>query len=388
MELDPRTLIVASVLSAVLLGSVSIAFAAMRGSSRVIGAWGVAMLMLAGGMTGLALRGLIPDWISIAVANTLVVAALVVGLRSLRRFLGSAPRDLLGWGLTGALFLYLLLYSVVWPSNVARTVAISTAVAIMAVRAALLLRHDAPAACRLSCRFTEIAFWATAAMTAARGVSILILPSDNVMAPAPLNVATFMLYAAFIVVGTLGVMWMEIESLQGDLVRSAHYDSLTGIYNRGTFLEECARELSRCARGGPGFSLAVFDLDHFKLVNDRYGHPVGDRVLKSFAEVLRASIRKHDTVGRYGGEEFALLMPNTGKDTAARVAERVRREVETRGVMAEGRRIEVTVSGGVAAYGTDGEDWDALLSAADTALYTAKDGGRNRIVIARTPGKA
>jgi len=346
------------------------------------------MLMLAGGMTGLALRGLIPDWISIAVANTLVVAALVVGLRSLRRFLGSAPRDLLGWGLTGALFLYLLLYSVVWPSNVARTVAISTAVAIMAVRAALLLRHDAPAACRLSCRFTEIAFWATAAMTAARGVSILILPSDNVMAPAPLNVATFMLYAAFIVVGTLGVMWMEIESLQGDLVRSAHYDSLTGIYNRGTFLEECARELSRCARGGPGFSLAVFDLDHFKLVNDRYGHPVGDRVLKSFAEVLRASIRKHDTVGRYGGEEFALLMPNTGKDTAARVAERVRREVETRGVMAEGRRIEVTVSGGVAAYGTDGEDWDALLSAADTALYTAKDGGRNRIVIARTPGKA
>ena len=388
MELDPRTLVVASLLSALLLGSVSIAFATMRGSSRVIGAWGIAMLVLAGGMLGLALRGAIPDWISIAVANTTVVAALVLALRSLRRFLGSAPRDLLGWGLTGALFAYLLLYSVVWPSNVARTVAISTAIAIVAVRGALLLRSSAPAACRLSCRFTEIAFWVAAAMTAVRGVGILIVPSENVMAPSPLNAATFMLYAAFIIVATLGVMWMEIESLQGDLVRSAHYDSLTGIYNRGTFLEECARELSRCARGGPGFSLAVFDLDHFKLVNDRYGHPVGDRVLKSFADVLRASIRKHDRVGRYGGEEFALLMPNTGKDTAARVAERVRREVEARGVMVDERRIDVTVSGGVAAYGTDGEDWDTLLSAADTALYAAKDAGRNRIVMAGTPGKA
>ena len=388
MELDPRTLVVASLMSALLLGAVSIAFAAMRGSSRVIGAWGVAMLVLAAGMLGLALRDLIPDWISIVAANTMIVAAMVLTLRSLRRFLGSRPRDLLGWGLTGALFVYLLLFALVWPSNVARTVAISTAVAIMAVRAALLLHQLAPAACRLSCRFTEIVLWLTAAMTAVRGVGILIVPSEDMMAPGPLNAATFLFYAAFIIVATLGAMWMEIESLQGDLVRSAHYDSLTGIYNRGTFLEECARELSRCARGGSAFSLAVFDLDHFKLVNDRYGHPVGDRVLKSFAEVLRASIRKHDTVGRYGGEEFALLMPHTGKDTAARVAERVRREVETRGVMVDARRIEVTVSGGVAAYGPDGEDWDTLLSAADTALYAAKDAGRNRIVIANTPGKA
>lgn len=364
MELDPRTLIVASLLSALLLGSVSIAFASMRGSSRIIGAWGIAMLVLAAGMLGLALRSAIPDWISIAVANTTVVAALVLAIRSLRRFLGGAPRDLTGWGLTGALFAFLLLYTVVWPSNVARTVAISTAVTIVAMRAAWLLRRSAPAACRLSCRFTEFAFWLMAAMTATRGITIVFMPVENVMTPGPINAATFMIFAAFILVTTLGVMWMEIESLQGDLMQSAHFDSLTGIYNRGTFLEECARELSRCARGGPAFSLAIFDLDHFKLVNDRYGHPVGDRVLSSFAEVLRASIRRHDTVGRYGGEEFALLMPGTGKDTALRVAERVRRDLEARGVMADGRRIEVTVSGGIAAYGADGEDWDTQIGRA------------------------
>src|SRR3970040_779926 len=97
MELDPRTLIVASLLSAALLGAISLAFATMRGSSRVIGAWGKAMLLLAAGLLGLALRGVIPDWMSIAVGNTVIVAALVLALRSLRGFLGSPLRDVAGW---------------------------------------------------------------------------------------------------------------------------------------------------------------------------------------------------------------------------------------------------------------------------------------------------
>jgi len=385
LELDPRTLIVASLLIAVLLGTVSLAFATIRGSSRIMGAWGRAMLLLAAGLLGLALRGMIPDWISIAVANTAVVAALLLALRSLRQFLGSAPRDALGWGLTAALFAYLLLYAVVWPSTVARIVAVSAALGVVAARGAMLLRRNAPEQCRLSCRFTEAVFWAVAAMTTVRAIGALVAPTVDVLAPQPLNAATFLFYTAFILISTLGAMWMEIESLQGELVRSARYDSLTDLYNRGTFLAEFEREVSRSARGGPAFSLAIFDLDRFKLLNDRYGHPVGDRVLKAFAEALRASIRKHDVVGRYGGEEFALLMPQTGKETAVRVADRVRRELEARGVSLDGKRIEMTVSGGIASYGLDGQDWDALLTAADDALYEAKNAGRNRICAAKPP---
>lgn len=225
-------------------------------------------------------------------------------------------------------------------------------------------------------------------MTLGRVVGTLLFPPASSLAPGPLNAAAFLSYAGFIIVATLGVMWMEIESLQGDLVRAARYDSLTGLHNRGTFLEEFEREVSRCVRGTPAFSLAMFDLDRFKRLNDEFGHPFGDRALKAFAEVLRAGIRKHDTVGRYGGEEFALLMPNTGKETAMRVAERVRRDLEARGIIVEGKRVAVTVSGGVASFGEDGEDWDSLLTAADDALYQAKDAGRNQIMSARKPGRA
>jgi len=383
MELDPRTLIVASLLSAGLMGAVSLAFATLRGSSRIIGRWGMAMLVLAAGLLGLALRGVIPDWMSMALSSTIIVAALVIAMRGLRLFLGSAPRDLLGWGLTAALFIFLLAFATIWPSQVARTLAISATIAYIAFRAAMLLHRSAPAHCRLSARFAEYMFWATAVATVARGVATLVVGTEDVMQPAALNATSFLAYAGFIMVSTLGVMWMEIETLQAELVHFAHYDSLTNIYNRGTFLAECEREVSRSSRGGAAFSLAIFDLDRFKQVNDRYGHPAGDQVLKAFAEILRTSIRKHDTVGRYGGEEFALLMPQTGKDTAVRVAERIRRALEARGVSVDIGRIDVTVSAGVATYGADGEDWDGLLSAADTALYEAKDAGRNRVATAR-----
>jgi diguanylate cyclase (GGDEF)-like protein len=391
MELDTRTLIVASLLTAGLMGTVSLVFASLRGTSRIIGRWGAAMLLLAAGLLGLALRGAIPDWMSIALANTMIVAALALALRALRHFFGSALRDLPGWGVTLGLFAYLLAFAHVVPSMTARSVAIAAVIAFFMARGALLMRRQAPGHDRLSCRFTEVVLWAAAATALARAAGTFATDADELMQPTVLNSATFLAYAGFSMVTTLGVMWMEIETLQAELVRSAQYDSLTGIYNRGTFLAECEREVSRSSRSGAAFSLAIFDLDRFKQVNDHYGHPAGDQVLKAFADVLRAGIRKHDTVGRYGGEEFALLMPQTGKDTAVRVAERIRRALEVRGISVEIGRIEVTVSAGVATYGADGEDWDTLLSAADTALYEAKGAGRNRVSpadAARAPAAA
>lgn len=385
MELDTRSLIVASLLSAWLMGGIAVGFATLRGPTRIVGAWGAAILTLAAGLTGIALRGAIPGWASIAVANTLVLTGWVLALRSLRLFVGSTPRDLLGWSLVGLMFLFLLYYSEVRPNAYVRVIAMATAMATMSAIGAWLLHRHAPAECRLSCRFAEIVFWGMAAVNLARVVVAAAHPPPDLLAQAPFNAGVFLFYTAFIIVATLAVIAMEIEALQSALFRAARFDALTGLHNRGTFLDEFAREEARAARGGPAFSLAIFDLDHFKQVNDHYGHPVGDQVLKSFADVLRDTVRPYDIVGRYGGEEFALLMPQTGKETAARVAERVRHELATRGVAAGATRIEVTASAGVASYGVDGADWDSLLSAADNALYEAKRAGRDRVVTAAGP---
>ena len=382
MDLDARSLIVASLLSAGLMGAVSVAFAALRGPTRIVGAWGAAILVLALGLLLIALRGYIPDRVSIIGGNAAILSGWVIALRSLRLFLGSKPRDRLGWGMVGALCIFMYVFSEIRPSTEARIIAINSAIAIMAGIAAWLLHRRAPADARLSCRFAEVVFWGLAAVSVLRVVVAGFHPPEDLLAQRPLNAGVFLFYAGFIIVATLAVIAMEIESLQAALMRAARFDSLTGLLNRATFLGDFGREEARAARGGPAFSLAIFDLDHFKQVNDRYGHPVGDQVLKSFADVLRATVRPYDVVGRYGGEEFALLMPQTGKDTAARVAERVRHELEARGVMAGAQRIEVTVSAGVASYGVDGADWDALLSAADNALYGAKNAGRNRVMVA------
>jgi len=382
MELDARSLIVASVLSAGLMGGISVGFAALRGPTRIVGAWGAAILVLALGLLFVALRGYVPDWASIVVGNTVVLSGWVIALRSLRLFLGSTPRDRLGWSLVAAAGVFMYVFSEVRPNTEARIIAINAGMGSMAAIGAWLLHRRAPPDSRLSCRFAELVFWTMAAVCLLRIIVALLYPPEDLLAPQPLNAGVFLFYTGFIIVATLAVISMEIESLQSALYRAARFDSLTGLHNRGTFIDDFAREEARAARGGPAFSLAIFDLDRFKQVNDRYGHPAGDAVLKAFADVLRATIRPYDVVGRYGGEEFALLMPQTGKDTATRVAERVRQELEARGVTVGDRRIEVTASAGVASYGVDGADWDTLLKAADTALYEAKDAGRNRVVTA------
>ncbi|MGD9951382.1 MAG: GGDEF domain-containing protein [Burkholderiales bacterium] len=388
MELDPRSLIATSLLSAALMGAVSVAFASVRRSNEIIGTWGQAMLIIALGLVGLLLRGTIPFWISSALATALIVGGLVLAMRGLRGFLGVPVKDLKGWSLVGVLFLLLLYFAEVSPSHIGRTISVSTALAYIAASAAILLRRNAREDCRLSCRFAEIIFWGVAAMSVTRIVLTLAAPPATSLQATPINVAAYAFYSGFIIVSTLAVMWMEIESLQAELVRAARYDALTGLQNRASCLAAFEREASRCERGAPAFSLAIFDLDHFTRLNDEHGHPFGDRVLKAFAGVLKASIRKHDIVGRYGGEEFALLMPGTAKDTALRVTERVRGDLEARGITLEGKRVDVTVSGGVSTYGEDGADWDSLLRAADDALYRAKEGGRNRIVSSGTPGTA
>ena len=151
-------------------------------------------------------------------------------------------------------------------------------------------------------------------------------------------------------------------------------DALTGIANRGTFQRTLSQELSRAERSGGTVGLVMFDIDHFKKLNDTHGHQAGDEVLRGVGRLLDTSSRPYDTPARYGGEEFAVVLPDSDADTALMVGERLRAAIE-----AAPFAPPVTVSVGVATFPRDAADGEALIRAADEALYASKHGGRNRV---------
>jgi diguanylate cyclase (GGDEF)-like protein len=173
----------------------------------------------------------------------------------------------------------------------------------------------------------------------------------------------------------------EIEKLHVALQEQAIRDSLTGCFNRRYLDETLERELSRSRREGYPLSLVLLDLDHFKQINDTYGHQAGDRALVVLAETLRADIRHEDVLCRYGGEEFIILMPHMPLATAAERAEAWRQKIADIRVPFGKFELTFTTSAGVAAYPDHGKTPDELSQSADLALYLAKNGGRNRVVI-------
>jgi diguanylate cyclase (GGDEF)-like protein/PAS domain S-box-containing protein len=176
----------------------------------------------------------------------------------------------------------------------------------------------------------------------------------------------------------------ERKLFEVELKRQAHTDHLTGVSNRGYFMDQAEQELNRAIRYDSPLSLYMLDIDFFKKVNDSYGHKIGDLVLIKLAEVCKQTLREVDIIGRVGGEEFVILLPETDLDKATEVAERLRESIAKSKVPLEsGLPLHFTVSIGVTSLVSKDDNLDVLLNLADKALYEAKENGRNRVCVAK-----
>jgi diguanylate cyclase (GGDEF)-like protein len=196
------------------------------------------------------------------------------------------------------------------------------------------------------------------------------------------NVGFAMAYQVLVLAFQLSLMGLVVAHLTGDLRRASRYDALTGLLNRSATDEALADEVQRARRLKQPFAVLMIDADHFKALNDRYGHAAGDRALQHMATLMMAQMRDIDRFGRWGGEEFVAVLPASEIAEAGVLAERLRERVAALPLYGEDGPIAMTVSVGAAQWRGDGEAPAELLERADAALYRAKSAGRNRVEMA------
>ncbi|MFN7990402.1 MAG: diguanylate cyclase [Thermoanaerobaculia bacterium] len=321
----------------------------------------------------------VPRFVSVFLANAFFVAGFAVFFVGVRRFVGAPPRVDRAAALALASLAVVAYGTFAADSIRLRTVfgAVPELV-LYPVAAVDLLRSRVPA--RRAGRFLVAGILSVDVLVAGLRTVFAVVAD----APKPVAVMTGiqLSYVALHVVAFaalgVGVLLTANEKLREDLEWQAWHDPLAGAYTRRIFFELVEKERHRSLRSGQPFALLMLDLDHFKAWNDRHGHQAGDRFLAAAAAAVRAVLRPSDVVGRYGGEEFVVLLPGASVEGAARAGERLRRAVAA---------VEIgpdvvdrgTASIGVAAIAGPDDDVASILRRADPALYRAKERGRNRV---------
>ncbi len=208
--------------------------------------------------------------------------------------------------------------------------------------------------------------------------------SNEAAASIGLDVRAALVYLVVALALHATLVSLVVGRLLAELRHKARHDSLTGLLNRRAMEEAIRAQMQRGRRTGEPHSLLMLDLDHFKSINDRFGHAAGDLVLQHVATMLQANVRKIDQVARVGGEEFLVLMPGASMDTARPAAERLREQLAADSAQFEGVNVSISVSIGIAQWADHSEELSRLLIRADAALYHAKAQGRNRVFASRS----
>ena len=373
-HLDPRSMIaMAGFMSAVM----AIVLLFMRRhyppSIRGVGAWAAAPLLWLASTVLFSVRGFVPDWLSLVLANELLVLGTITYYMGTRSFMG-APGTwrLWGWVMAASTLVFIVL--TYWIPHYALRVAFFSVLmgAVYAAQLRFMLRHGEQT---FPVRLVQVVLGLHMGVLAMRLVSIATGHAGaNLMEPSVFQTFYIGAYVLTVLMLSIGAVLMATDRLRTELEHLATHDSLTSTLNRRALLQRCEDELERARRYGQGPSIMMLDLDNFKAVNDTRGHQHGDAVLVHFAQCTKQVLRRADRLGRYGGEEFMVLLPGADAAAAAVVAGRIH------AALATGHPLDCQVSIGVTSWQGPSETLDAMLSRADAALYRAKEQGRNRTV--------
>jgi diguanylate cyclase (GGDEF)-like protein len=382
MTLDVQTLFLLTMYIEAILGLLLLLVWSQNFPSRAVGWWGAAHLLRSASVALYGQYGAMPNLVSIDLASALLFVSYGVTWNGARVFNGREP--LPGSLITGAaLWILLCQTSGFVEASALRTLVSGGIVATFSWLAAYEFWRGRSE--------HLVSRWPAIVLLFVHGSLFLLRTPLNAFLPAALQDKAFSsawlsVISVESLLFTISVAFVLVamakERTELGHRNAARIDALTGLANRRAFFHD-AEELVRLqiARGRP-VAVFVLDLDHFKSINDRFGHSMGDRVLRLFGQVMMANLRSSDLIGRLGGEEFGVLLADANRDNAFVVAERLRTAFAATAKMGEDPPLAATVSIGVAIIQDPREDLSSLLAKADHALYQAKALGRNRVELA------
>lgn len=379
-SIDTQTVIV---LTGIMGGLMSLVLYSQKrnypASIKGLGHWCTALLLLFLAGVLIAGRGTLPDAITISVSNLLLWSGMYLSYVGSQLFFGVRPIVWPWMALITAALLASLWFSLATPDYVIRLACFTSLMAVLfAVHAWLIFRQGA---------LTFAKALTGAVLLTMTGIQLMRLATFTI-APPQTGITDTSVYQVIYVTSfafatllmSIGLVLMATDRLRAELEHLATHDSLTNALTRRHMDEVCQMEMERSRRTGRSTAMLMMDLDHFKAVNDTYGHQAGDQVLANFVIKVNALLRPSDRLGRFGGEEFMALLPETSLEEAMMVAERIRAVCAVGAEGVQGPTCSVSV--GVASTLDDRDSVDALLARADAAVYRAKANGRNRVEVA------
>lgn len=387
LVLDPRTAILIATLMMLLNGGV-LGFMHRELAEDVRSSamnWRIGTLLQASACVLLAIQNFLPPGLVLPLANACLLFGLYANLRSVCLF---CNQRLSAMFLLPVIVATLSVYwfTVIHPDLGARIVVVSIAMAILLVASARYLQIFSNRETSASRSVLAVIFLLIGLFMIFRALYFLFVPTDAASMldrTSWVNAITPLVVAILPVIGTTAYLLMCSDRLRRQWELAASTDYLTGLANRRTVSLAGERAFHAALRQGRAMSVAVIDVDHFKAVNDRYGHDIGDLALKHIAAMLEKADRKNDLVGRHGGEEFVVLFDQANGEQSAMAAERLRSRVQDNVLVVDGKSIPMTVSVGLATFQSSDRNFNDLLLRADKALYAAKENGRNRVEIAQ-----